>query len=141
MSDYEFMRLSDELVLISWHRTPSSAKIEQQFVNELRQLLDSATIPQYIISDLRRGRIVTVRILSQLGQLTAHPNIGGSTAFSHDPLTNIFVATFKRLTGKYKSRNETFDTPEEALAFVESLKPGITNNIDWEKIIGKTPAP
>ena len=141
VADYEFIRLSNEVVLICWHRTPTSVKVEQQFVDELRRLLDTATMPQYVISDLRKGRIVTVRTLSQLGQLAGHANLGGSTAFSHDPLTNIFVETFKRLSGKYKSRNETFDTPEEALAFMESLKSGLTDNINWDKVLRTPSAP
>lgn len=134
-TEYEFTALSDELILIKWFRSPSSPKVEQQYLDDLKHLLDTAKKPVYFISDLRLGRIVTIRTINHLGHLTAHANWGGSTAFSRDPITKVFVGTFQRFTGEQKSRNEMFDTPEQALAFMETLKAGLTEGIDWNMVL------
>lgn len=134
--DYFIKRLSESLVYIKWLRTPNdNSPSEQQFIDEVNQLINEATSPQYFISDLRDGRIVNVATLRQLGKLTLHDNWGGSTAFSKNPVTSIMVGVFSRFARKDRPQDEIWNTPEEALAYLESLKPDITQGIDWNKVL------
>lgn len=133
---YKIRKLSDELVFIQWYITPAlDSGIEKQFLQELQRLLDESAVPVYFISDLRRGRIVNIQALQQLGELTLHKNWAGSTAFSKDPITSLFVRSFKTFAWQTKSRNEMQATPEEALSFIASLKPGITDDVDWDAVL------
>lgn len=136
--DYEIRRLSRNLVLIRWFVTPSKhSGIEDRFLNDLKLLLDESPAPMYFLSDLRQGRIVDIRAIQKLGQLTRHRNWAGSTAFSADPITALLLRSFKSFAVKSQSRDEMQTTPEAALAFLESLKPGITEGVDWQTAIGK----
>ena len=131
---YEIHQLSDQLIFIVWTRYPSSLE-EKQFLLEHKQQLDDATQPLYFISDLRRGKVMSVSTLSEMSKLARHDNYGGGTAFSSDPLSKIMVDSFRSLTREAKERTQMFDAPEDALAFLESLSPGITQDIDWEEYI------
>lgn len=137
-TDYEIIMLSDELALLRWYRTPAKgAASTEAYLHEIKRILDQSTVPVYFLSDLRYGRIVDVRALQKLGQLTQHANMAGSTAFSSDPITALMVRAFRSFAYKADSRHEMQSTPEAALAFLEMLHPGITENIDWETVIGK----
>ena len=73
MVSYDIQRLSDELILIKWYQTPAAnTGIEERYLQELKQLLDQSPHSLYFISDLRQGRIINVRTLRALGQLTGH---------------------------------------------------------------------
>lgn len=141
MGEYSIQALSDQLYLIIWHRSPESLKIEFDFLKDLRSRLDSAEAPIYFISDLRNGRITNVQTLHQLGQMTTHPNWGGGIAFSQSPLTKVFVRTFTRLIRNPQVQDGICATPEEALAFIENLQPGITKGIDWNTVLQTTSTP
>ncbi len=144
--DYEITKLTDELVFIRWLQTPAPAsKVVDQYLIDLRAVLDESETPMYFLSDLRQGRIADVRSIQKLGQLTKHKNWAGSTAFSSDPITALLVRSFRSFATKVNSRNEMQTTPETALSFLETLKPGITEDVDWDTVIGKpatdTPTP
>jgi hypothetical protein len=137
--DYEISRLSESLVYIRWLQTPSlNSASERQYLVDVTKLLDEASTPQYFVSDLRYGRIVTVTILRRLGGLTKHANWGGSTAFSSNPVTSIMVGFFSRFAHKERPQDEIWNTPEEALAYLESIQPNITADLDWNAILDST---
>lgn len=135
--DYQIIRLSEELVYIRWHRTPRlNSGVDTQFLADLQTLLDEAPKPQYFISDLRHGRITDMRSIRQLGQLTKHKNWAGSSAFSQDPITGILVQSFRTFSpGQLDTNDEIQAVPADALKFLEQLKPGITEGIDWDAVI------
>lgn len=135
-SPFIFSRLSDRLVLITWTRTPDKTA-EEDYLKQLGELLDAAEKPTYFISDIRKGRIIGMRSIQKLSEFTAHKNWAGSTAFSKDPVSKILLNSFKALSAKSESRNEMHTTPEEAISFIESLEPGITKDIDWDKVLAK----
>jgi len=134
--DYEITKLSNELIFIRWHRSPSpSSKVERAFLDELRNMLDEANNPIYFISDLRHGRIINVLTLQRLAEIAQHKNWGGSTAFSSKSTTGDFVRTFAILSRQDEPADEHHDTPEAAVAYLERLKTGITDDIDWVKVL------
>lgn len=134
--DYKIISLSDELVFIRWYHTPPhNSTVGDHFVLEIKHLLEAAQRPLYFISDLRRGRIVSMRVIQNLAKLTEHPLWGGSTAFTGDPVTMMFVRSFKTFSTPSGTRNEIQKTPEEALSFLETLKPGITAGINWQELV------
>ncbi len=135
-SPFNFSRLSDKIVLITWTRTPDKTA-EEDYLKQLGEQLDQAEHPLYFISDLRKGRIIGMRSIQKLSEFTAHKNWAGSTAFSKDPVSKILLNSFKALSAKSESRNEMHTTPEEAISFIESLEPGITKDIDWDTVLAK----
>lgn len=139
MTGYECIQLKPNLVLLRWHRTPDIGDpIEARFIRELRQMLDEAEVSIYFISDLRKGKMINALTLRRLGQLTQHRKWAGSTAFSADPVTNLMVNVFKRYVkggAILDNRNLTWNTPEEAIAYLESLHLGLTQAVDWPTVI------
>ena len=129
---YELLQLSDQLVFIKWHQSPANLQVEQQFLLDIQQALDAADHKIYFLSDLRKGRIITIRTLQTLGALTAHENWGGSAAFSRNLTTKLFVNTFTRLAKATEGKDQMFEKPEDALAFMASLQPGLIDGIDWQ---------
>jgi len=134
--DYEILKLSDELYFIRWLHSPEEgAPSERHFIEDLKTRLDEADKPIYFISDLRLGRINNIKVLRELGKLSQHKHWGGSTAFSSDPLTSVVVGVFSRFAGNEHPEDEIWKIPEEAIAYLESLKPGITTGIDWQTVL------
>ena len=135
--DYQIIQLSDELIYIRWYRTPRlNSGVDAQFLADLQKLLDEADTPQYFISDLRRGRITDMRSIRHLSQLTKHKNWAGSSAFSQDPITGILVQSFRTFApGQRDANDEIQTTPADALKFLDQLKSGITDGIDWDAVI------
>ena len=134
MVPYTFTHINDRLILISWLRSPSFSQ-EVDFIRELRQLLDDASTPLYFISDVRNGRMISAQAISQLVNLTNHENWGGSTAFSDNSLSNIFVSQFYRSLGTVKDANSTFQYAEEAIAYLQTIAPDITNDVNWSSYL------
>lgn len=141
---FTFTRLSSKLVLITWLKTPDN-QAEEAYLHQLGEILDQAEHPLYFISDIRKGRIIGMRAIQRLSAFTSHKNWAGSTAFSSDPITALLVRSFRSFATKVNSRNEMQTTPETALSFLETLKPAITEDVDWDTVIGKpatdTPTP
>jgi hypothetical protein len=134
--NYSIQKLSDELYYIRWSAAPKAeSKPEKDFIPALSALLDESPHPIYFISDLRKGRIMNVGVINQLASLSHHKNWAGSTAFSSDPIASIFVGTFSKLAKQKSEHREIQNTPEESLAYLESLKESITDNIDWDMVL------
>jgi hypothetical protein len=64
----------------------------------MHDMLDSAPQPLYFLSDLRKGRIVGMRAIAELGKCTQHPKWAGSTAFTQNPISRLFVDSFRSMT-------------------------------------------
>lgn len=131
---YTCQYLSPNLILVTWHTYPTEDD-ERHFLSEHRQQLGTAQEPLYYISDLRQGRIITVATLVRMSELTQHPNYGGGTAFSSDPISKIMVSSFRRMSLDATTKTAMFESLEEALGFLESLKAGITDGIDWNAVV------
>lgn len=133
--EYEITPLSKELLYIRWTASPEiGSPTENQFLEDLTILLNNAKQPIYFLSDLRKGRISNMQTLWQLAQLAQHENWGGGTAFGNDPITNLLAQAFARFVRRANRQDEIWHTREQALAFLETLKPGITRGIDWSTI-------
>lgn len=136
MVTYEIRKLTDELVLITWFRSPvPNSQDEHNYIEELRSMLDTSENELYFISDLRLGRIMGAKTLQRLGDLSHHANWAGSTAFSQNPVTSLFVRNFAVSGRNVDMKDELKKTLDEALNYLETLKPGITRSIDWDSII------
>jgi len=139
MSDYyRLQALTEELIFIKWYRVAGKAtKTKGQFIDDLTQLLDQAEAPIYFLSDLRQGRLVDVNIIQKLGGLTQHENYGGGSAFSKDVLSEIFVGLFSRFAAPKQGESVFYENFEDALAYLESLKAGLAQNIDWQTVLAE----
>jgi hypothetical protein len=134
--NYSIRQLSSELFYIRWHpRSGFNVADEKQFIHDLKVILNHAPDPVYFISDLRQGRITNVAVLNELAHLTRHKHWAGSTAFGKNPLSAIFVNTFSALAGQSRSHKEIYDTPEECLMYLESLRLHLTHGIDWNEVL------
>lgn len=131
---YEFRFLTDDLLLITWKQTPPP-QIAKTFLADLKQLLDDIQQPVYILSDLRKGRIIDLNTLKNLGKLTQHPNWAGSTAFSENPMSVMFSNIFAKGQHVKSEKNKVFDQLEDALGFLEALQPGVTRDVDWQSVL------
>jgi hypothetical protein len=134
--DYQITCVSHRLVYIRWFRESDDPSAEAQFLDDLKYVLDSASGPVYTLSDLRDGRIDDVETVRKLAELTtSHPNYAGGTAFSQDAYTSMFVGLFSRYSHHTRRTSELWPTFEMALNFLETLAPGITQDIDWESLL------
>lgn len=135
---YELTPVSDNLIFIKWVKLRTEAAQPQSaFIDDLRRRLDESPISLYFLSDLRQGRITDVAILQRLGKLTAHPHYGAGTAFSEDVLGPIFVGVFSKFAERDKGDSVFYKNVEDALAYLESAHPGLTQGIDWNQVVGK----
>ena len=127
-------------MLVRWYRSPEmGAESETAYLTEVTAILNEATEPVFFMSDLRRGSIGNARILKELGKLASHKWLGGSTAFANDPVTELMINVFSQFAKRvrFQTNNETWDTPEEAIAYLETLSPGLTQDIEWDTVINK----
>lgn len=131
---YTIQWLKDNFVYITWQRTPGITEA-QRFVAELDDIVRKAEQELYFMSDLRRGRIIDIRVIQMLSRLTQHDNWGGSVAFTTDPVSRSFVNIFQGMILENKDRNPMFDEFEKAYAFLEQLSPGITDGVDWDAVL------
>jgi hypothetical protein len=128
--------LSSELIFIKWYRLPQpGTSPEKDILGAIRNLLDTAPGKIYFLSDLRGGRIMDLRLLQQLAKFTQHANWGEGTAFAKDSMSKMFAKVYSQFSNTIEVRREIWDTPEEAIAFLESIKPGISEGIEWEKVL------
>ncbi len=132
---YEIHQLKVDLLYVRWSckETPDS-RPEAHYIADLRSRFDGASQPIYILSDLRCGKITDVRILQQLGKLTHHPNFGGGTAFTGEISAMIYVSVFSRFAAASRRTDDGHTHLADALAYLESLKAGLTEGIDWAEV-------
>ncbi|MCC6612879.1 MAG: hypothetical protein IT320_05325 [Anaerolineae bacterium] len=130
--NYRVRKLSEKLYYIRWLQRPSAVE-GYEFIEDLRDLLDEVSQPIYFISDLRKGQITDVQVLRQLGDLTKHEHWAGSTAFSELIASKVFVNVFTSLA--QQRTREIWPTAQEALAYLESVAPGVTADIDWDNVL------
>lgn len=137
--DYTITKLSPELYYVRWLEAPQiGSSSERQYITDIHVILDETPMPIFVISDLRQGRISNAMVLRELGKLANHPKIAGSTGFSSDPVTSLMMGVFKQYANRVLrgTDHQTWETPEEAIVYLERLKPGITMDIEWDQIIG-----
>lgn len=135
-SFYDLRQVSDELIFIKWYKTANDFTLsEADYIDDLRNRITTAPHPLYFLSDLRQGRIVDVGILQRLGSLTRHPNYGGGSAFSEDVISSMFVGVFSKFADAKKGSSVFYKTIDQALAYLEALKPGVTTTVDWQTFI------
>lgn len=108
---------------------------EAEYIDDLRMRIIASPHPLYFLSDLRQGRIVDVAILQRLGSLTRHSNYGGGSAFSEDVISSMFVGVFSKFADVQKGSSVFYKTIDQALAYLEALKPGVTTTVDWQTFI------
>lgn len=89
----------------------------------------------YFLSDLRLGRITNVAMLQQLAKVIDHSNYGGSTAFSESLMSELFVGVFSRFADPGDAEHAFYKTLDQALGYLERIKPGLTAEIDWEGVV------
>jgi hypothetical protein len=80
-----------------------------------------------------------VGILQKLGNLTRHVNYGGGSAFSEDVISSMFVGIFTKFADAEKGSSVFYKKINEALAYLEALKHGVTTTVDWQNFIGSLP--
>lgn len=135
---YEFINLSDELILIRWNRTPTKEE-GARYIDEFTALLDKAPHKLYVLSDLRRGHISDARTIQALSRLASHKNLGAGTAFAagmaDQSLKGIFVGLFVNLSRDRSRVGQIAGSLDEALEYLEKAKPGVTKNIDWGAVL------
>lgn len=135
-SFYDLRQLSDELIFIKWYKAPNDfTRPEAEYIDDLRMRIIASPHPLYFLSDLRQGRIVDVAILQRLGSLTRHSNYGGGSAFSEDVISSMFVGVFSKFADVQKGSSVFYKTIDQALAYLEALKPGVTTTVDWQTFI------
>lgn len=130
---YAIIKLSERLYLIRWSADATTEEANQ-YLAELAQVLEQTITPIYFISDLTHGCITQLFALRRLANLATHPHWGGSTAFG-SMSSAVFSSLFERFTSTRQHSDRTYTDPQEALAYLESLLPGITADIDWERIL------
>lgn len=135
MTPYTFTRLNQHLVLITWLRSPRSDEAVQ-YITDLTRLLDDSPDPVYFISDMRKGRIMEMNIIRRLSELAQHSHWAGSTAFTETSLSRMFGENYRRMVVADKvERNKIFREPEQAVAYLETLCPGLAAEVDWDAVL------
>lgn len=130
---YTIVPLKEDLIYITWLRDPTH-KEEHEFLKDLQRILETTPQRVYFLSDVRRAVIRTPNTLYHLAQLIQHQNCAGSTAFSGSFSATIYVGLFQRFSQKPPETPEVWPTPEQALAYLETLRPGLTEGLDWPHI-------
>ena len=133
---YEIQPLSKQLIFVRWFpQATSRSRPQSEYITEIAHLLNAATEPLYFLSDLRFGRITDVRLLQQLAKVTFHSSYGGSTAFSGSLLSELFVGVYSKFADPGEAENAFYKTLDQALGYLERIKPNITEGIDWQGIV------
>jgi len=130
---YEYTKLSDHLIYIRLTDEPTKAD-DDQHVEHSKKLLDGASEPLFFLVDFRGGVTTNLGTISKLAEMTRHPLFGASIAFSNERIRKLYARLFTALTDQGLDR-DFFDTAEEAVAYLESLKAGLTVGIDWRRVL------
>ena len=131
---YEFIWLNDKLVFVKLHENMLSDST-REFVKEFYKLLNQSKTPVYVLTDLRRGRIGDIQAFSRIKFLTQHKSWAGSVAFCNNPISDISNTKFQSLTRSQQNKDMIFNIPEEAIAYLELLEPGLTDGIQWSEVL------
>lgn len=144
MATYSIKAISNRLYLVVWDGVPKfDEDTGENYLEAIRSIIEGADEPIYFISDLRRGRIASSVTLTKLARILDHPNFGGGTSFSKNPAADIAVSLFRMRALRNRASTgeespEIYEKPEDALAYIESLEPGITQGIRWNDILAST---
>lgn len=133
MSVYEFHKLKPELYLIVWCDFPTALQGEK-FLQELQAIVEHADRKVCFLSDLRRGYIKDTLQISKLSKVIAHPNCGPTTAFGSMG-SQVFVGVTHRLLQRAQRNDFGWATLRDALKYLEEMQPGITADIEWDKVV------
>lgn len=131
---YKLIWLNDRLVFIKLDASISKVST-RNLVRDLHKLLNQSTILIYILADLRHGHIVDTQIFNRIRFLTGHRNWAGSAAFRRNPISDLTNTKFQLLNLLPHDRDVIFNIPEEAIAYLELLEPGLTDEIMWDKVL------
>ena len=135
---YEYTWLNEKLLFVQWHEGDADNEA-RQFLAELYNLLNEHETPFYILVDLRQGHIADTKTFSRIKFLPSHKNWSGSAAFHNDPISTISNTTFQMLKSNSQDKDVILNIPEQAIAFLELLEPGLTADIDWDAILQPSP--
>jgi hypothetical protein len=131
---YHLTLLSPRLVFIQPDAEPTRED-DRVYLAEVRRLLDEASSPMYFLVDFRQYMTTNVSTINKLAQLSTHPNFAASMAFSSDRSRAVYTGLYASLSGIEGPRTLT-DDPYTAIAHLEARSPGLTQGIEWEKVLG-----
>jgi len=138
---YRILWLSPRLYYVKWFEIPKpNSQLMKNYFFELNAILDSEDDTVYFLSDMRKGHITNVHLLLQLAKVLSHKNYGGGAAFSDRVAASTDMSMFRYIQNASRSattnhHHELFITANEAIDYLESLKTGITDNINWDEIL------
>lgn len=135
---YRLTQLNAQVVLITLTGDPTPQD-DNQYVADVRRLLDAAPDRIYFVVDFRRSITSNVNTIRRLAQLTQHPKFGASVAFSSSRVRQVYAELYARLTASPQAR-DFYDTPQAALAALDSIQPGIGAGIDWDAVLAQSAA-
>jgi hypothetical protein len=131
---YHLTLLSPQLVFIQPDAEPTRED-DRVYLAEVRRLLDEASSPIYFLVDFRQYMTTNVSTINKLAQLSTHENFGGSVAFSSDRSRAVYTGLYASLSGVEGPRTLSDDS-YTAIGQLEALSPGVTQGIEWEKVLG-----
>ncbi len=131
---FSLNRLSPDLLFLRWHRNPDRSA-EIQLMTELRQRLDRASGPQYLLSDAQFAQSLSLSAYRELSELSQHPRWAASAAFGCDPVTIQVTHTAYMSMPHMRERNLVCTFLEEAMRFLQRLKPDLFVRIDMWKLV------
>ncbi len=128
--DFEIFWLSAELVFVRWFCRPTPES-EDMYLYELETLLDSTRTRQYILSDQSRGGVHGADALCQLAELTHHTCWGAAVSYGQKMAEVMYADAMRPYTRTLNPETLVYSV-EDALDYLEVLKPGITAPVDRE---------
>jgi hypothetical protein len=131
---YHLTLLSPNLVFIQPDSEPTRED-DRIYLAEVRKLLDEASGPLYFLVDFRKFMTTNVSTINKLAQLSTHENFAASVAFSSDRSRAVYTGLYASLSGIDGPRTLT-DDPYAAINQLEMLCPGLTTDIEWQKVLG-----
>ena len=130
---YRIKRLSPKLLYITLDAEPTPAA-DSTYVADLRKVLTEAEEPQYFLVDFRKHITTSIGTIGRLAELTKLKQFGASIAFSSDRIRQVYAGLFTQLS-RLPGPCTVFDIAEQAVAELESLKPGIMAGVDWKSLL------
>src|SRR5690606_13966564 len=128
--DFELYRLSNELIFVRRGQNPDSTSVNA-YLQTLEKLLDTANHKLYFISDLGSADVSDRRALHGLAELTWHHHWGGSVAYGQGMNARAYADVVRHRAAPVHHSDLMWGV-EQALDYLESLKPGVTATIDRE---------